>query len=380
MKYIFIIITLIHCYLFSSCQSYNRESLLNNYTHTLQPSDTLYFNLDSATHNMSSSITYFEQEGKEYLAYFSESDNTIKYFDFETKNIVDKTLLNQEGTDGVGKNITGVSFINSDTILVSTGTYQMSIVNRDGKLKYKRSFTKPVVSEVNVIAEPDFSVTHKGIKLNHHIWIPVNAYISYSEKDEFTTTPSLYHLDLTNDKIKAVMRYPDVYTKGSYGLNFADFFFDYNAKKKSLIWSFAADESLHILDLMTNKVISQRAESKYFSEVPAANQLEEFEEYTKFFLLSNSYGPLYYDPYQKIYVRFAERAISKEQYNNREWWKKRSAIILNEDFKVLGEVEFSIYINHHMSFVTREAIYFLLTNDVEDKMTFVGFKLKNISE
>ncbi len=149
--------------------------------------------------------------------------------------------------------------------------------------------------------------------------------------------------------------------------------------RKELIWSFAADESIHIYDLISGKQSNQKAESKYFSEIPSATQsIEAFEEYTRFFLLSNSYGPLYYDPYQKIYLRFAERAIPKEQYNKREWWKKRSAIILDENYQILGEVDFSEYINHHMGFVTKDAIYFLKAGSVEDKMTFVGFRLKKI--
>jgi hypothetical protein len=326
-------------------------------------------------------MTYFEEGEKEFLAYFSPNDNTIKYFDFDTKKIIDKTVLEQEGPNSVGKNITGVTYINADTILVSTGTYQMSIIDKKGKLKYKKSFAKPASNQKDIIAEPNFQTVHKGIKNNQNIWIPVHPYVSSSQKGGLDNAPALYNLDIKTNEISSVMKYPDVYAKGVYGPNFSSFFYDYNTERKQLVWSFAADESLYVYDLQSKKTSSHNARSKYFNEIPPATQsVDEFEEYTKFFVLSNSYGPVYYDPYQKIYVRFVNRAISQEKYNQREWWKKRSTVILDEKFTILGEVEFSEYINPEMGFVTKKAIYFLLVNDLEDKMTFVGFKLKNISD
>jgi WD40 repeat protein len=370
------LITLLMC---SCLSSIKEETIERERAYTLQAVDTLSFNLDSTTHDLSFSISYFEENGNSYLSYYSGEDKSVKYFDFETKNIVNRTVITEDGANGVGKSITGVSYINADTILVSTGTYQMSIVDKDGKVKYKKNFAKPASNIREMIAEPNFQTTHQGIQIGRTLWIPVYARASASKKGGLNNAPTLYKLDLDTDSLTAVMYFPEVYRKGIYGPNFSDFYFTYNMNRKELIWSFAADESIHIYDLASGKQSSQKGESKYFSEIPSATQsIEAFEEYTKFFLLSNSYGPLYYDPYQKIYIRFAERAVSKEQYNKREWWKKRSAIILDEDFQILGEVDFSEYMNHHMGFVTKDAIYFLQAGSVEDKMTFVGFRLKKI--
>ena len=83
-----------------------------------------------------------------------------------------------------------------------------------------------------------------------------------------------------------------------------------------------------------------------------------FENY----LLRDSYGPIYFDPYAKRYLRVARSSISKADVDAKIRIKKQHLIIFDDQFKIIGEspVNDSMYL--HMVFFTKEGNIYARTN------------------
>lgn len=86
-----------------------------------------------------------------------------------------------------------------------------------------------------------------------------------------------------------------------------------------------------------------KAASRYISS--ATEEQKDSEAGPRLYLELARYGDLIYDPYRKIYYRFAYPKVDLDR--NMNWWgkavygrKKFSVLILDKDFQVIGETLF----------------------------------------
>jgi hypothetical protein len=371
MPYLFILILVIFI---TSCQS-STDNFSANYT--LIPSDTLLLPFDSGSKAHSSSINFFYYKNKPTLMIFSELNDNLLFYDLESKKIIRKTTLARQGKNSIGAGKVGACYINEDTLIVSTSSYQLSIIDIEGNLKFKKSLLNP-----NFLEQPKTGTNFPAILNNDKLLIGTIPYIDTEKIEEFKKAFCLIQIDFKTSSTIPITKYPNSYQKGLYGANFAfNFSYTFNPNNNKIVWSFPIDDSLYVQDTSTNKIESYHCPSKYFSEIAPSKEknMQDASIYTKFYIQSNSYGPIYYDKYRKVYYRFAERGVDEIRYKEKKWWKYNTIIILNEKFEKIGETEISENATNIQCFVSEKGFFiYEYQEKEEDNFAFIRYELKKI--
>ena len=128
-----------------------------------------------------------------------------------------------------------------------------------------------------------------------------------------------------------------------------------------------------------------KVKSRYIDS--STEKQQDTEQGPRLYLELPRYGDLIYDPYRKVYYRFAYPKVSLDRNTN--WWgkavygrKKFSVMVLDEDFHVVGETLFpeGIY-NSFVFFVNEDGLYISRDYKIgtaeqsEDYLTFELFQL-----
>jgi hypothetical protein len=130
---------------------------------------------------------------------------------------------------------------------------------------------------------------------------------------------------------------PVIYKKGLYGRRFLQYSYCYN-DKNNFVFSFPADSNIYESNL-TDYHISYPGKSRFQqgSIEPVSRKSLENDEGGKEYTFRDSYGPIYFDPYKKRYLRIAKQKVSKEAYVAKTTSRKSSIIVFDEHFKIIGE-------------------------------------------
>jgi hypothetical protein len=133
---------------------------------------------------------------------------------------------------------------------------------------------------------------------------------------------------------------PELYQNNLYGFNFLNYNYCYNNHGR-FVFSFPADTNIYETDLAGCHV-AYYAKSRFHSGniTPVSKEeLQGNDAGYKQYKLRDSYGPVYFDPFRKRYLRLAKQKISAADYTNKKLERKESVIVFNENFKIIGELE-----------------------------------------
>ena len=103
--------------------------------------------------------------------------------------------------------------------------------------------------------------------------------------------------------------------------------------------------------------------------------MENQDEF-KFFLKQPYFSSIYYDKYRKVYYRILELPnLEKKDNYDEQPWTKPSVIILNDEFKKIGETILPKGYSLSSLIITENGAYFRKYIDSEDTILFTLFKL-----
>jgi hypothetical protein len=149
-----------------------------------------------------------------------------------------------------------------------------------------------------------------------------------------------------------------------------------------LIISFPIDSEIAVFDLKNSTTEWHYGGSKYFHEIPEWSAPDSNED-ERFYIESDSYREVLFDPWKKLYYRFAYRKVNYFDENNMRvnWdYKNPSIVILDEDFRKIGEYDLpeNTYYTRN-NFVSPEGLYISINHDQnkdadENKISFQLFK------
>ncbi|MBT9145666.1 MAG: hypothetical protein DDT42_01541 [candidate division WS2 bacterium] len=174
--------------------------------------------------------------------------------------------------------------------------------------------------------------------------------------------PIIYKINLEDSSVRAPINLPaDVYTKGVYGVSFIEASYAYNEATQELALSYPADPRVEFYHLPTGRSRRVLAVPTSFgkgevkpSKAEKLNGMESFSLFTR----SNSYSKIYYDPYRKVYYRFAEKAVDKVRFSEKKFWKHKILMLFDEEFKLIQEIEFvNTFVFPAMCFVGEKGLY-----------------------
>ncbi|EOZ91519.1 hypothetical protein A33Q_4587 [Indibacter alkaliphilus LW1] len=343
---------------------------------------TKKFPLDSTTAGGGSNFQYVENEGKKLLCYLNTNQNTLIFYDYEQETLEYQLSIEKKGPNGVGE-ISGFLVHSTDSIFVySNSGVRLYHLNQSGKII---NIYDPKAKEDGLIIRPYVSGSMPMMKRGKHIIL--NSWGSQKEYYNNDTYPEslLLRVNLETKEMDYGFSYPEIYTKGVWGMQLHVMYNMLNPETSEIVVGFPIDDHLYVLG--EGYVKKHPQGSKYFKGVvplstkskispPPPNQEVQNER------SQTTYRTIHYDPYNEIYIRVVHKAISEEVLAMNDPVKsvfpKASLMIMDKEFKKLGEVDFDnndYWINN--IFINENGIHIMKMDFVnEDVLTFDVFDLK----
>ncbi len=286
--------------------------------------DSLYFPLDSNSYNDIRTFNFFTDKGKPYIAFFDKRTVSINVYDFATQQLLVPIRLKRKHAKGFTYvvNFDSIFVINEDRMILMDSARFI----KDSIALFESPNSKPIVNN-EMPAVLRNNVLYTGIQ-------PINMESSLKTQQRWNVVCGF---DLSNNTKKLYYQLPSLYWKDLYGYSFLEYSYCVN-DRGNFVFSFPADTNIYETNLIDlNNAYYAKSKFQSGPILPVAQKTIDSGESRREYYLRDAYGTIYYDPYQKRYLRFAKQKITKANYLAKKKERERSLIILNEDFKVIGE-------------------------------------------
>lgn len=328
---------------------------------------------DTLLSNVSLCLREVQDSNKKYLLFQRHSE--LHFYDITTSSIA-YTVRIPSNSYWKANSYTAI-FVNFDSIyIVPFMNLEMKpilLIDRNGNLK------DTIVNTSNSQIENKVScVFCNGIfphVYDNHIILPNRSTLLSSKFDYYDKSHAFqFFINLENRTYELLAdEYPPLYKGKLWNREY----FHEISPKGQLIMSFASSPELFIKDVITGsnrKVVF--AGSKYIDNVKPLSSWDDWQAKKKYYVSEAYYQYIVYDKYRDVYLRFAflpTDFINVETGNEREEYDKPfSIIILDKNFRILGETKFGgdKYVNG-VFFISEAGLNLL------DKRTFLGESSQN---
>ncbi|MDD2952432.1 MAG: DUF4221 family protein [Parabacteroides sp.] len=326
-----------------SCNSKTKD--LNNQYFLLPSDQYVSFPIPDNTALPYDGIKTFNVDGKEYLAFDGSDHRSLYIYDIQSKNLVKHILYEAEGDEGI-KGISEFYIEDFDHIYLSS--YYPVIFRTDTaghilqKINYAHTTDTPSIE-----LRSTSSIMGSIVVLGQQIYIPTNINPAFGneliEKSKVgvvidTVSHSVEQLPLG---FPPLITYQDIGTGTGSGYGcYYNRCFDGN----SFVYGFLYNDLMYKTSIDHKKVIRKKVKSHYAPNIDVFHikETSSFNEHLKIEAETSIYGDCVYDPYHKVYYRFAYPSSELEKNDSyveilRNGRKQPSIMILNEDLEILGE-------------------------------------------
>lgn len=291
--------------------------------------DTLSFPLTEHTYNNIAASSYFISNGVPYLCFYDKGSKSILIYNFETRQPL-KIIPLVKWVKKSKLDKANVRFINFDTIFVTTQQSVFIFDSTGNPLKKVDFFDQRGKTGTVNNSEPP-------VLQGEYYYIGVKPNVSEKSLSAHRKWRGLYKINIQTGEKEMIYPLPPIYHSNLYGYPYLDYSYCIN-NKGNFVFSFAADSNVYETDLGTFQN-SYNASSKFHKgPIPfmTMKDLENPDSYQTY-ALRDSYGSLVFDPYRKQYYRQAKQGATPEQVKAKLYGKKRSLIIMDENFRIIGE-------------------------------------------
>lgn len=317
-----------------SCEPEQKQQTIYQTIYELDSVTTKNYRLDSLTSYRSNYIDIYRENNTEYLVLESKEKSAIQLYNIEQDSLANEIILNKEGPDGVGK-IRGFYIKSLDSIFVlSPFHYSIYLVNSLGEVSKQYSWVTSK-SQIKSSSMAGIYTTSPAISYQGSLNLFAVPETGYTNETTFSEGNVNLRLDLNSGKINLNYHYPELYIQNMYG----NLFIKIDRTKSpqnTIIYSFGADNNIYETDYKDiNK--SFFAGSRYFDK---ALVLEDFNKADEHQVMSGYYSGIKYDRFRKLYYRMAVHPTELKNISghlNHYEDKRMSMIIMDEQFKILGE-------------------------------------------
>jgi len=362
--------------------SFQSDSSLEKFK--LELSEKYSLELDSATSFYNNSIQYTEKEGKQYISLFNELNGKLYIYDYDDGMILNSIKFQTKGPNGVGRfYLMGHYFHNADSIFLYNFPFKrLYLANSKGKV-YDNYNMAPDHLPL-LFSYPWVSTSYPMVLEENRLHFWANA---VDIPKDHTKIDVKYQLDLSTKKIETHIPRPALYNKANWGVGGNYIVYgDFNEVDSLFVYGFPVDHQIRVWS-MAGEQKAYMAKSKFFSEIlPFSSKRRNGPEYYENDKMRDhnattpSYGSLKYDKYNDVYYRVASHPLSLEKWRDpsASHLKRVSIIIMDSNFKKIGETKINEAVYYTSLLVTREGI---LLPDLEEykknenKLTFNLYKL-----
>lgn len=308
-------------------------------------SDTLRFNLGENMYNDIESFNCFTQDSVSYISFYDRRSESINVYQLYNQHLCKKVSLKN-----IFKNRqlykTTVFIKNWDSIFV-TNKSTINLFDSSGHLKQSITFPN---SQVKLRAE--FDSDKLPVLIENKLYGIIHHNVDHKSIKALRSWKVLYEFDLKKRKLNLLYHLPTMYQKQLYGYYFLDYNFCYTNHGKFVI-SFPADTMLYETDLdKYNHSYFARSQFQKESIQPVENKkLLENKKGRKEYITQNSYGPVFFDPFRRYYLRLARHKVSAEEFQDKKQ-NKQTVLVFNEELKIIGESDWPGIVDFDSFFFT----------------------------
>ena len=333
------------------------------------------FILDDETSYM---IDYFQfiDDKKETLAFINSYNNSLYFFNYTNFKFLKKIKYDKEGQNGVSKT-QAFLYLNDDSIFTySYDSQTLYLTNNNSVVldKYKL-YEEPELMSQLIYPSPYISTSTPLRKRGGQL-ICMGFISGETRFENKKNRPVGCFIDIENKTITHSINYPTQYTDYNWGGGFTYRmpYYDIN-NNDELIVSFSADHNIQVHSLK-NEVTSFYAGSNKIDKIKSFSSAKDMpinEDNAWFWYMTNpSYQNIIYDKYKNQYYRIARLPKQDFTLSERGNMKPIIIIILDSNFKYIGEVELDMNIRYSLNncFATKEGLNIQVHTNDDDKLTF----------
>ncbi|WP_455633643.1 DUF4221 family protein [Parabacteroides sp.] len=312
---------------------------------------------------------------KEYLAFAGSDRKSIYVYDLITGTLVKRIDYQLEGDGAIGK--IGAFFIQDFNNIFIATPFQTVVYRADSaghvlqRIHYDHTTgLNPVELESMATTMGDLVVT------GHQLHLPVELNGAYGTELIEKSKVGIV-IDTLNHTVKELpLGFPPLITYGDIGSGTgagSGCFYNRCFDGESFIYSFYYNDLMYKASANHQTVLRKKVKSRYATDVDVLRiKASGFQAYLKEEAEHSSYKDCLYDPYRKVYYRFAYPASELDTGDSyleilRNGKKQVSIMILDKDLEILGETllpEFTYSSNAH--FVGKDGLYLSVSHFKRD--------------
>lgn len=354
--------------------------------YTLAATDTISISVDSLTTpvNWVKQIVIVNDET--LLIDYNNKTHSLQIYSIDERKRKKTIPLLKDGPEAIDR-VTGVCFVNEDSILLTTTSPKRKVVLIDAKANLINQWEISDTLKYNnflydLYIYKNFEITYRRGKLT----VSISPYVP-AELPACYQYPYLVEYDLINRKVSA--------NYGQFPFE-ADRIYLYSELPKHTqtplydIVHFSGSHDLFCYDIDTKELKRViRTKSKYlpkeFKTLDSKVIIDNLQEEEKnFYVTQGRYDQLLYDPFRGLYYRFVKNPMDYRNMDGKPQWEpdfKYSVMILDPEFKLIDEIELPARVyNPSLAAITKEGLLISLNNPAnqiidEDHIYFTVFKL-----
>lgn len=293
--------------------------------------DSIRFPLTEETYNMIKAFNVFNYDKTDYISFYDNRSESINIYSFGTQKLISKLLLKNLLPDQKLYNTT-VFVKNFDSIYISN-ELSLCLLDSSGLVRNKFAFTKKPY-----IVRGIFDNTTLPVFRGDTMYVKARSYLDATSLKDLREWKALYSFNLKSNKTKLHYHLPEVYQNSIFGSRFFDYNYCYN-DRGNFVFSFPADPNIYETDLSQNfkSYYGKSQFQKEEIEIARKTDLLNSESKNRSYLLKDSYGAIFFDPFRKRYLRVAKQKLSDSDYLAKKRKKRQWLTVFDERFKIIGE-------------------------------------------
>lgn len=349
-------------------------------TKSFQLVDSVILPVDTVSRAFSHVIHLFEHSSKSFLCILDQAYNSIKIYDLANRSLYKVIKFDIEGPFQVGQ-LEGFKIHNWDTIIV-TSQYKVFLTDTAGRPFFSHDFLENNSSEItNGIL---MSEARRGaVIVNSRLFVDISPDVDFLDIKNVMNAKLKYIFDFKTLTNINVLGFPINYGEGIYPIQYVGLVSStFNPFSNYFVYSFPAYPNLIQTD-HRGYVTEYYAGAECCNSIPHLNNRNPSKkEYHQHYFTSPVFDFVAFDRFRRLYYRVVMKGMSVEKFNERDWRRDFVVIILNENLRKIGEVEFPISsgLSNGMFFICEKGLNFYKTSLNEDRLVFHTFKPIDIND
>lgn len=351
---------------------------------TLEAIDSLIIPLDSTTSNIITSFKYKKDSLNEYFVNLNTFNNSLYYFNLNTKRYDKIRKFEAEGPNGVGQftNATDFLFKGDSVIFYDRQTKRLTIVDDNNNVLFRHAFG------LKTQQSPYGRFGDWLVHDTNGVYNFSTSAVSYSFKPITTLPDSLELLfdPKSSTERRSYLPLPDVYQNQSWLIEHLIYYRVHDSDRDISAYSFPVDNRIFYKDASGN-VRSKYMGSEKVKDIrplPSIETAGQMPTKMKYYFSQGGYGHLYHDPLRNLYLRYGFSGIGEQYININAPLEDTSRfdkvlIVSDEDFNKVGELQNDLMLSYAV-FFRPKGIYILRKTDDEDILLFDIYEIRKLTE